>query len=160
MLKKKDMEDFHDTVYFDDKSGSTTLDDVQSRVEETAREVGIPIAFSRDRVKGGGLFSKTVDDCIVMCHPDHKKDYYNFCIYLSRQGNRVFIHIKVFGHSKQIKKEARSEAAKADRQGKELAYQLGSALGSGLRNIGKSKKKLEEEQEYYATLNDVFDQAF
>lgn len=160
MLKEKDMEDFHKTTYVDDEAGVTSLDTVQSAIEQVAGDMGIPVAFSRDQVKGGGLFNKTVDDCIVLYHPDHKRDYYNFCVYLSRQGNRVFIYTKVFGHSKQFKKEARSEAAKANRQGKELAYQLGSVIGSGIRNIGKSQKKLEEEQEYYDTLDEVFEKAY
>ena len=55
-------------------------------------------------------------------------------------------------------KFARAENARLDRQGKDLSYQIGSLIGSGLRNIGKSKQKLEEEQNYYAAVEYLLDQ--
>lgn len=160
MLTEKDMADFHATIYFDNESNSTSLNDIKIRLEQTAENVGIPLAFSHGKITTYKVFCKTIHDCIILYHPDHKRDYYNFCVYLSRQDNRIFIHIKMFGRSKQFNKHARSEQAKADRLGKELAYQLGSMLGSCLYNIGKSTRKLEEEQEYYSALDQVFENTF
>lgn len=153
------MAEFRDPAYLDDEEG-TTLDIEQQIIEKEANEMGIPVAFSRDRIKSGGLFNKVVDDCLVIYNPEHKKDYFHFCVYLSRQGKRTYIYTKLFGKSKQMDKFDRAEAARQDRQGKELAYQLGSAVGSGLRNLGRSKRKLQDEQQYYAILGDVFDKAF
>lgn len=62
--------------------------------------------------------------------------------------------------SKQMDKFARAENAKMDRQGKNRSCQIGSMIGSGLRNIGKSKQKLEEEQNYYGAVQYLLDQVF
>ena len=55
-------------------------------------------------------------------------------------------------------KADRAEFAKADRQGKSMSYKVGSMIGQGLMNIGKSKQKLEEEQMYYQCVFDIFDE--
>lgn len=55
-------------------------------------------------------------------------------------------------------KFARSEYAKQDRQGKSLSYKIGSVIGSTVRNLGKNRQKLEEEQRYYDSIQHVLDQ--
>lgn len=55
-------------------------------------------------------------------------------------------------------KFARAEYAKQDRRGKDMSYKIGSMIGSGIRNIGKSKQKLEAEQNYYDAVQYILDQ--
>ena len=38
------------------------------------------------------------------------------------------------------------------------SYKIGSMIGSGIRNIGKSKQKLEAEQNYYDAVQYILDQ--
>ena len=70
----------------------------------------------------------------------------------------AYVAVNDFGASKQMDKFARAEYAKQDRKGKELSYQIGSMIGAGIRNIGKSKQKREEEQNYYGAVQYVLDQ--
>ena len=44
------------------------------------------------------------------------------------------------------------------RKGKALSYKVGSLAMQGLMNIGKSKAKLEAEQNYYQCIFDIFDE--
>lgn len=43
-------------------------------------------------------------------------------------------------------------------QDKSMSYKVGSMIGQGLTSIGRSKSKLEEEQNYYACIIDIFDE--
>lgn len=57
-----------------------------------------------------------------------------------------------------MKKADVSAAYKEDRKGKSLSYKMGSMVGQSIMSIGKSKSKLEEEQNYYACVIDMFDE--
>lgn len=120
--------------------------------------MGVPVAFYNEQVKSGGLFNSSVEDCIVMYHPEHQNDYFKFCIRVGRQGTYAFVSVNDFGQSKQMAKADRAEFAKQDRKGKSMSYRVGSMIGSGIANIGKSKQKLEEEQRYYQCVFDIFDE--
>lgn len=56
------------------------------------------------------------------------------------------------GNSKQMKKFATAEALKTNRKGKSLSYKIGNAAVGSLFLLGKSKNKLEQEQNYYDTI--------
>ena len=104
------------------------------------------------------MFNKKIEDCIVMYHPEHRNDYFLFCIRVQQEGNLAFVAVNDFGASKQMDKFARAEYAKQDRRGKDMSYKIGSMIGSGIRNIGKSKQKLEAEQNYYDAVQYILDQ--
>lgn len=116
---------------------------------EKAYQDDIPVAFASDQVKSGGLFNSSVEDCIVMYHPEHERDYFKFCIRVRKQGIYAFVSINDFGQSKQMKKANTAEFMKEDRAGKDMSYKIGSLIGQGLRTIGSSKMKLEQENNYY-----------
>lgn len=128
-------------------------------IKEEAQRHTVPVEFYNDQVKSGGIFNREIEDCIVIYHPEHKTDYYNFCIRLKKVGSIVQIQTDVFGSSVQMDKFARSEWAKEDREGKSVSYKIGSMIGSGLRNMGKNKQKLEEEELYYDILRAVLKEA-
>lgn len=157
MIKADELREFRPQVRYQNGEG-ITLGTVQDAIKDCADKMGIPVAFSNDQVKSGGLLNKSVEDCIVMYHPDHERDYFKFCIRVKHQGVYAFVTINDFGQSKQMNKAAYSESYKADRQGKDMGYKIGSMIGQGIMTLGKSKAKLEEEQMYYQCVFDIFDE--
>lgn len=157
MIKADTLREFRPSVRYKDGNG-ITLQTVQVAIKDCAQGMGIPVAFYSDQVKSGGLFNSSVEDCIVMYHPEHQSDYFKFCIRVARQGAYAFVSVNDFGQSKQMAKADRAELAKQDRRGKSMSYKVGSLIGQGIANIGKSKQKLEEEQMYYQCVFDIFDE--
>ena len=43
------------------------------------------------------------------------------------------------------------------KRGKSMSYNGGAIIGQGISSIGKSKQKLEEEQNYYNCISDILD---
>lgn len=157
MIKADNLREFRPSVRYKDGNG-ITLQTVQDAIKDCAQGMGIPVAFYSDQVKSGGLFNSSVEDCLVMYHPEHESDYFKFCIRVNRQGSYAFISVNDFGKSSQMAKADRAEFAAADRKGKSMSYKLGSLATQGLMNIGKSKQKLEAEQMYYQCVFDIFDE--
>ncbi len=157
MLKNDDLREFRPVYKYQDGS-SVTLNAIKSALMEQANTVGLPIAFSEDQVKSGGLFSKVVEDCLVLYHPEHKNDYFKFAIRVQRQGNLAFVYVNDFGKSSQMAKALIAESYQKDREGQSMSYKVGSLIGQGLTTIGRSKTKLEAEQNYYNALEELFNQ--
>lgn len=65
-----------------------------------SRENGIPVAFREDQLKVGGLFSKQMEDVLVMYNPDHANDYLRFVIRVQHMGKYAFMHVYNMGGSK------------------------------------------------------------
>ena len=157
MIKADNLRNFRPTVKYKD-GRDITLKVIQNAIKDAAKEIGIPVTFYTDQVKSGGFFSADYEDCLVMYHPEHEYDYFKFCIRVSYQGTYAFVSVCDFGQSAQLAKVERAEFAKQDRKGKSMSYKVGSMIGQGLANIGKSKQKLEEEQMYYQCVMDLFDE--
>ncbi|WP_080797828.1 hypothetical protein [Arabiibacter massiliensis] len=146
MLKLKDLESMG-TVTFGGAE-NVNLDNIKSAISDLASQNQIPIAFYKDEAKAGGMFSDAVP-VLVAYHPEHRNDYFNMAIVLSKQGTFGSAAVYAAGKSKQMNKFVRSEANKEARRGQPLSVKLGNAAVSGLMNMGKSKQKLQEEQMYY-----------
>ncbi|MCL1793490.1 MAG: hypothetical protein FWG34_06445 [Oscillospiraceae bacterium] len=116
------------------------------------------MAIYEEQVKSGGLFNSSTEPCLVLCHPEHREDYFSFCIRVKRLGRYAFVSIKDFGKSKQMTKANISENMKNDRKGKKMSYIVGSMLGQAIRTIGSNKEQLENETNYYQCLSDIFDE--
>ena len=157
MIKADELREFRPTVRYQNGEG-ITLSTVQAAIKACAMNMGIPVAFASNQVKSGGLFNSTVEDCIVMYHPEHERDYFKFCIRVKRQGAYAFVMVNDFGQSKQMSKANTADFMKQDRKGKSMSYKVGSMIGQGLRTLGKSSQKLEEEQMYYQCVFDIFDE--
>lgn len=156
MIKADELREFRPVVRYRDGS-EITLQAVQNALEAAANSIGIPVAVYEDQVKSGGIFNKTIENCIVLYHPEHQYDYFKFCIRIATEGSYAFISCNDFGQSKQMNKADRVEAYKEDRRGKSMSYKVGSIIGQGISSIGKSKQKLEEEQNYYNCISDILD---
>ena len=157
MIKEAELREFRPVIRYQDGEG-ITLQAVQAAISDCAMELGIPVAFYPDQVKSGGLFNSGKDDCIVMYHPEHEKDYFKFCIRVMREGSYAFVSVNDFGQSKQMGKANAAEYAKQDRAGKPLSYKIGSMIGQAVRTIGSNKAKLAEEDNYYTCIMDIFDE--
>lgn len=157
MIKADELREFRPQIRYSD-GANVTLEVVQQAIQDCADRNGIPVAFRRDQVKSGGMFNSTIDDCVVMYHPQHERDYFNFCIRVNRQGVYAFVSINDFGQSKQMKKANYAEAYKEDRKGQAMSYKIGSMLGQAVMTLGSNKQKLEEEQRYYDCIVAIFDE--
>ncbi|MBQ2873614.1 MAG: hypothetical protein IJE89_06435 [Bacilli bacterium] len=157
MIKVDELREFRPQVRYQNGEG-ITLAVVCEAIKECAHKYGIPVEFRYDEVKSGGLFTSSIEECMVMYHPLHQNDYYKFCIRVSHQGMYAFVSINDFGKSVQMNKAYREEMYRADRAGKEMSYKIGSVFGQMVSTIGKSKAKLEEEERYYQCVSDIFDE--
>ncbi|HBV43279.1 MAG TPA: hypothetical protein DEF14_02690, partial [Ruminococcaceae bacterium] len=86
MIKIEDLREFRPVYRYEDGE-YVTLDTVRAVIAEAAQEAGVSVDFYSDQVKSGGLFNKSVEDCLVMYNPEHKNDYYLICIRVQHQGN-------------------------------------------------------------------------
>lgn len=170
MLKEKDLQELRPDVRY--KNGKDiTLNTIQGALANAAQPLEIPIAFRLDQVKSG-LLSSSAEDCLVVYHPEHQKDYFSIAIRVKYQGSYAFISTSTFGMSKRMKSEAlRKELNNAAKEGikyrgynpLQSAAAGASMLGAGAMGIrhlikGKSdKEQLEIEQQWYAIVNDLLD---
>lgn len=186
MIREKDISEFRPQVRFKDGQ-SINLQTLQSALKECADSNGIPVAFKNDEVKFGGLVGGYTENCIVLYHPEHERDYFNFVITVKRQGNYAFVSVFGGGTSKQMKKDEAAAAAKADLKNAGRATMhawfggssesgaventlratigfakttgsLAKAAFGGLRSLGGGKEKLEAEKNWYTMVSDVFDE--
>ena len=157
MINADELREFRPQVRYQNGEG-ITLSTVQEAIKDCAMKLGSPVAFRGDQVKSGGLFNTSVEDCVVMYHPEHERDYFKFCISVKRQGVYAFVMVNDFGQSKQMNKANTAEFMKQDRKGQSMSYKVGSMIGQGLRTLGKSSQKLEEENMYYQYVFDIFDE--
>lgn len=152
MIKLKDLEEMGSVTFGD--AGDVSLETIKSAVSDLAKQNGVPVAFYTDEAKEGGIFGDTYS-ALVAYHPEHRNDYFNMAMILTKQGNFGTVSVFAAGKSKQMNKFARSEAAKEGRRGQSMSFKVGSMVASGIMNMGKSKQKLQEEQAYYEIILNI-----
>lgn len=123
---------------------SVNLMTVQSAIQNEADENGIPVAFREGQLKVGGLFSKQLEDVLVMYNPEHANDYLTFVIRVQHMGKYAFMHVFNMGGSKNYR--ATNIASAGGTMG--TVAKIGGLLGG--RNA-----KLQAEEQYYTILQDV-----
>ena len=152
MIKEKELTT-GGTIRF--ANGSTvSLQSVKSAISDELDKNGVPAAFKADSVRFGGLLGGSVEDCLVLSHPDHYSDYERYVLRVKKQGNYAFVHVDTTGMSKMGAKIATADAARADRRGKSMSYKVGSMIGAAIAGSGKNRAKFEEEQNWYSMVND------
>ena len=151
MIKADELEQSRPTVRVD--SAKITLQVIQRAVKDVAQRDGIPVAFRRDEVKSGGFLNSSVEDCLVVYHPEHEKDYYGYCFRLSKQGRFTFISVDFCGKSKQIRSARSLEYRKNQEHGLSLTESLLESVHSSV-----NKHKLEQEQMYYVCMDAILDE--
>lgn len=162
-----------------------TLDDIKSRIKETAENYGARCDIDvAEIVSGGWMSSRSTRYCLAITHPQYWGCYFGFCITTREYGNFTIVNIYNFGKSDQMKAEAmlqqrtftgttaRGVAAGALRGG---ATGAGFAIGSlvagtvrgGAKLVGKGfaaltadKAALTEEKDWYNIIGMVLQEAF
>ena len=117
---------------------------VRDAIQNEADENGIPVAFREDQLKVGGLFSKQIEDVLVMYNPDHANDYLKFVIRVQHMGKYAFMHVYNMGGSKNYRNSNMAASGGA----------LGAAAKIGGLFSG-ANAKLQAEEQYYTILADV-----
>lgn len=165
MIKEKELREMRPQVRFKD-GADLTLETLQAAIQDHADNYGIPVAFYTDQIKYGGLIGGTVTDCIVLYHPEHEKDYFKLAIQIKHQGSYAFLSVHDFGSSKLMDNQASHDFMVStiknswhdkNSNGSEA---VGAVIGAGLRRIvkgGRNNQKLEEEQNWYTMISDIFD---
>ncbi len=164
MIKEKDLRE-RDRIRYRDGEG-ITLGSVQAGLAELADENGIKIAFSNEQVKSGSVFNSDVEDCLLVYHPEHRKDYICTVIRVKHQGRHAFLYVDNYGESKMSGKVYAAtdgrKAAKDERRGLPMSERIGAAVGAGIVNgvmsIGANKKKFEEEMTWYTIVDDILEE--
>ena len=160
MIKEKELREMRQPVRYSNAQG-ITLKTIQEALQHAAQQHGIPVAFYDDQIKFGGLIGGTVEDCIVLYHPNHQKDYFKVAIKLTRQGNFALVTVNDFGTSTLMGNEGSKQHLKDTFKHGSGAEKVGALIGTGLRMMvkgGANKQKLEEEQMWYAAVTDIFDE--
>lgn len=117
---------------------------VREAIQNEADENGIPVAFREDTLKVGGLFSKQLEDVLVMYNPEHEYDYLKFVIRVQHMGKYAFMHVYNMGGSKNFRNSNMAAAGGA----------IGTITKIG-NFIGGANAKLQAEENYYTILADV-----
>ncbi len=175
MISAKDLDmDFRPKIRYADGT-DINLKVVQNALTEEANKHGIPIAFYADQVRVGGVMGigSKVEDCIVLHHPDHKKDYFTFVIRVAHQGTYAFVSVDGYGKSKLMRaEEGRNRmTANAGANFKAAVFGdgnsvnmtnalIGGAIGGARKLVGAltgAKAKIEQESNWYAMVSDLFE---
>lgn len=161
MIKEKELREAKTPIRYSDGE-SITLVSIQAAVQSKIDSKGLPVKFSMDQVKYGGLGGGT-EDCLVLSHPQHEKDYLQLCIRVKHQGTYAFVSIDEFGTSKQLAIQSAHDYSSETIKHGSMSEKFGALLGSGFRRLFKGKydkKALEEEKTWYVVLYDTFEELF
>ncbi|MBS1402785.1 MAG: hypothetical protein HPZ79_07360 [Oscillospiraceae bacterium] len=112
---------------------------------------GLPISIRDDKLESGGLFSGTVQDCLIITNTEHPSDYFKYCVTLNKQGKMATIIMQYYGQSELTGKANRAEERK--RSGS-----LRGALANAV--LGFDEAAYAAEYEYYDMLEQLFNEIF
>lgn len=161
MIKAKELSVFKPDVQFL-QGNDISLQRIQNVLRERADNYQIPVDFYYDQI--GSLLSQK-EDCLVLFHPQHQKDYYKIVITIRRQGTMAFLSFKTYGTSKNMAKLARGGNAKSDLatalfsgDANASAAALGRTLVNGVLSLGGSKAKKQNEQDWYMGIDQIINE--
>lgn len=122
---------------------NVNLEAVRNAIQEQADEYGIPVAFSEDYVKKGGILSREKEDILRMYNPEHPNDYLNFAVRVQHQGRYAFMQVYNLGGSRNYR---------------DFNAALGGSALMMLSNfLTGTNSKMKEEENYYTILRDCLE---
>ena len=140
-----------------------TLENIRSLLQDKFDSYQIPVEFEDEKLTGA-----LTNDCLVLCHPNHKKDYFKWVFYIARQGTMAVVYVTTTGTSKNSKSlNLRGDAGAAlksnwitamdmAKNGSPVGMKIVSggvaALAKGLLSLGGSKAKAQEEEMWYGAV--------
>lgn len=157
MIKEKDLIKGTTIVVHD--GAEITLDYFETIIGEDAAEKSIPVAFERDQVKLGSFIGGSLENCLIVYHPEHRQDYLFFVLRLKQMGSDAYIYINKAGNSKMLNKVVAAQArqeAREERRGMPIKERIGTAVIDGLiygfSGIGASESLYETENLWYEAI--------
>lgn len=133
---------FINRIRFPDGNG-INLSVLQEQLQDECDANGIPVAFRNDTLKTGSLFSKQVEDVLVLYNTAHPTDYLQFLIRITHQGKYAFMDVFKVGGSKNYAKYNKA----AD----------GSTTQKIFNRLTGQNAKLQEEENFYTILTDCLE---
>ena len=131
-ISQRELAEFLPPIRFLD--GSVDFNAVATALMQAAEQYDAPCAI-RDGEIVAGAFSSNGTPCLVLYHPEHEFDYFNFCILRSQQGNTCVFEVYTCGSSRQIKKHDFQNNTRvfdgAASQGMALGVMRGGSVGAG-----------------------------
>lgn len=127
-----------------------TLQLIESKLAYLAMERRLQIAFKNGYYDNRRQFV----DCLVVYHPAHLFDYFNFVVEIKQEGDAVNIFLYTYGKGKQsFKHNARNSMWNDFGRGN-----LSSAAIALVASLGYNKIKYAIESRYYSDLEQIFDE--
>lgn len=83
-------------VYIYPKGDTVSFSAIQNFVSRVADDFNVPIAFAKDQIVRGILPEFIVEDCIVIYHPKHQKDYFKIVTCINRNNDTAHIHKYIY----------------------------------------------------------------
>lgn len=126
---------------------NVTLDMIKRLYEEKNSILyNLPVTFSYEQIKSGGMFNSQITDCLIIQNPSHLYDYFTFCIFITKQYNTALVQLKYYGTSTLTAEWQVAEARKN-------AGLIGKAIGA---IKGFDQASFDEENAYYAMLQETY----
>ena len=160
MIKEKELREIRPQIRYQ-HGGDISLETVRDSLSDCASQTGISISFYTDQIKFGGLIGGSLENCLVLYHPEHENDYFKMAIRVTHQNSYVFVNVYGFGTSRLMDNVASHEITMEALKHGSGTQKVGAVIGAGLRRMvkgGRNSQKLEEEQNWYAMVSDLFDE--
>ena len=90
MIDLKQLTEIH-PIYCYPKGDTVSFEAIEKEIRKIADEFGIPIIIDTDKINSGSIIAPVIEDCLIIYHPEHRSDYRNFVIRISREGDTAFI---------------------------------------------------------------------
>ncbi len=124
-----------------------SLNDLASQINMLGRQRNIPVSTQLDQAKHNNgvtsLFNAPVQ-CLVVYHPNHRSDYYNYLFVQQPMNGGVFLSQYLGGNSSSFSKQI-------------LGKSMGGIFGGVVQRSGMARE--QEEHAYYDAINDLVAQA-
>ena len=128
-------------------NANVTLEMIKKLYEEKNSELyNLPVSFSYEQIKSGGMLKSQMTDCLIIQNPSHLHDYFIFCIIITKQYNTALVQLKYYGTSTLTAEWQVAEARKN-------SGLIGKAIGA---IKGFDQASFDEENAYYAMLQETY----
>ena len=181
VINRKKVQQARDSIRYMNGS-DITYAAIKQALDEVIENYGIDAVVEEATLYGGGLFSKE-ESCLALVNPNHRYDYFKFCIVKKDAGKTCTVDVYSFGQSKNIKHEEFAANTRVfDGSGTMGtvggmlaggAVGAGFAIGSAVTGVAKAGFKavakginalmrdpqaLEEENAWYSAVYSIFNE--
>jgi len=127
LISASQLRELHPIYCYHPKGDTVTFASLKRLLKQTAKVSGVPVAFAFDEIKSENSGVVTVEDCLIVYHPEHRHDYINIVFRIRREGDTAYISKNEYGTSQCL---------------------------SDVDN--RNEKEREAEKQYYSALHSIF----